>query len=323
MKIKASLLLLLVISVFHAQEIKDQDAFKKCRKESSKKNCLSDQDKDGVQFYIDECPEISGPELNNGCPWPDTDGDGIFDNEDACPTVAGPTQNNGCPWPDSDGDGILDKDDVCPTIPGDAENKGCKAIPTPKRITVEELQKIKSDFLAKNKDINYHALADFIFKKIDGKHFKNNVLYFSMYRIFEAGCGMDRTDYSAGNMVQQLIFQSFWDERNFKKFANLYPDKMILPVGRPLLYDYENMVSIETLKGVPKLETKYGTMYNAKGKFAEIPVSDKTIITDSDKIDMFVYVKENKVAISLNKKNFYFSCKNSKIIEIPESEFNN
>lgn len=126
MKIKGSAVLFFTISCFHAQEITDRNAFKKCREEFSKKTCLSDKDEDRVPFYMDLCPEISGPELNNGCPWPDTDDDGIIDKDDACPTVAGPTENNGCPWPDTDGDGILDKDDDCPTIPGDAESKGCK-----------------------------------------------------------------------------------------------------------------------------------------------------------------------------------------------------
>ena len=323
MKIKGSAVLFFTISCFHAQEITDRNAFKKCREEFSKKTCLSDKDEDRVPFYMDLCPEISGPELNSGCPWPDTDDDRIIDKDDACPTVAGPTENNGCPWQDTDGDGILDKDDDCPTIPGDAESKGCKTIPTPKRFTEEELQKIKSDFLANNKHINYHALADFIFKKIEGKDLKNKVLYLSMYRKFEAGCGMDRSDNSAGNMVQQLIFQSFWDERNFKKFANLFPDKMILPIGRPRIFDYESIENIKGLKGVPKLETKYGTVYNAKGKFAGIPNSNEKMIPDSDKMDLFVYVQDNKVAISLNKKDFYFKCKSSKIVEITESEYNN
>ncbi|MCS4304339.1 hypothetical protein M2372_003808 [Chryseobacterium sp. BIGb0232] len=323
MKIKGSAVLFFMVSCFHAQEIKDHTEFKKCKKEFSKKICLSDKDKDGVRFYMDQCPEVSGSEDNNGCPWPDTDGDGVLDKDDACPTVAGPTENNGCPWPDTDGDGILDKDDNCPTTPGAPENNGCKIIPTPKRYTEEELQKIESDFLAHNKNINYHALADFIFKKIEGKNLKSKVLYVSMYRKFEAGCGMDRTDHSAGNMVQQLIFQSFWDERNFKKFANLFPDKMILPIGRPRIFDYESIENIIGLKGVPKLETKYGMVYNAKGKFAEIPDSNEKMIPDSDKMDLFVYVEDNKVTISLNKKDFYFRCKSSKIEEITESEYNN
>jgi hypothetical protein len=53
MKIKASLLLLLSINVFYAQEITDKDLFKKCRKEFSKKVCLSDEDGDKIPLYLD------------------------------------------------------------------------------------------------------------------------------------------------------------------------------------------------------------------------------------------------------------------------------
>ncbi len=323
MKIKGSVVLFFMISCFHAQEIMDHSELKKCKKEFSKKICLSDKDKDGVPFYMDQCPEVKGSEDNNGCPWADTDNDGVIDKYDACPTVEGPAENNGCPWPDTDGDGILDKDDACPTIPGDRENKGCKAIPSSKSYTAEELQKIENDFLANNKNINYHALADYIFKKIDTKNLNKKVLYLSIYRIYQAGCGLDRTDYSDVNLVQRLIFQSFWDERNFKKFANLFPNKTILPIGRPRIYDYESSKSIGNLKGVPKLVTKYGTVYNAKGRFAEISDSNEKIISDSDGITLFLFVEDNKVAISLNEKDFYFRCKNSKIEEISGSEYNN
>ncbi len=125
MKIKVSLILFFVLSYFHAQEIIDKNAFKKCRKEFNKKICLSDEDKDGILFYQDNCPKIAGITENNGCPLPDSDKDGVPDKDDACPTAAGPQENNGCPWADTDGDGILDKDDACPTVPGVIENNGC------------------------------------------------------------------------------------------------------------------------------------------------------------------------------------------------------
>lgn len=323
MKVKVSAVLFFMVSCFHAQEIIDHNEFKKCREKFSKKICLSDKDKDGVPFYLDQCPDVSGSEDNNGCPWPDTDSDGIIDKDDACPVVEGPSENNGCPWPDSDGDGILDKDDRCPTVPGTAENNGCKPLAPSKSFTEEELKEIEHDFLANNKNINYHALADFVFRKIDGKSLKNKVLYLSAIRRFEAGCGLDRTDYSAKNLVQRLIFQSFWDQRNFKKFINLFPDKMILPIIQPDDYYFGDNKEILGFKGVPKLVTKYGTVYNAKGRFAEIPDSNEIIIPDSDKVSLFVYVKNDKAAISLNEKKFYFRCKNSKIVEITESEFNN
>lgn len=120
-----SLLLLWTGTCFHAQDIGNKVAFKKCRKEFSKKRCLSDEDRDNLLFYLDKCPAEPGPIENSGCPWPDTDKDGVLDKDDKCPEIAGPIENNGCIWPDSDGDGIPDKDDSCPTIPGVPEQDGC------------------------------------------------------------------------------------------------------------------------------------------------------------------------------------------------------
>ncbi len=119
------IIFLLVFSgaYFQAQNIKDKEAFKKCRQEFNKKICLADEDKDSIPFYLDKCPTESGSIENLGCP--DTDKDGVLDKDDACPTVAGPIENKGCPWPDTDGDGVLDKDDACPTVPGSIENQGC------------------------------------------------------------------------------------------------------------------------------------------------------------------------------------------------------
>jgi hypothetical protein len=88
-----------------------------------KKICSSDEDKDGILFYLDKCPKESGLE-NEGCLWPDTDGDGVIDKNDACPNVKGDPENNGCPWPDTDGDGVFDKDDKCPTYAAPTKS-GC------------------------------------------------------------------------------------------------------------------------------------------------------------------------------------------------------
>jgi outer membrane protein OmpA-like peptidoglycan-associated protein len=84
-----------------------------------------DQDGDGILDKNDECPEISGPVENKGCPWKDADGDSVLDKDDKCPTVAGPVENSGCPWADTDRDSVLDKDDKCPTVAGPVENSGC------------------------------------------------------------------------------------------------------------------------------------------------------------------------------------------------------
>lgn len=122
---KIVLLLVFTATYVQAQNTEDKSAFKKCRKKFNKKTCLSDEDHDGVLFYLDLCPEDVGTVENYGCPWPDTDGDGVLDKYDHCLQIEGPAENNGCPWPDTDGDGILDKDDACPIVPGIPNLNGC------------------------------------------------------------------------------------------------------------------------------------------------------------------------------------------------------
>ena len=84
-----------------------------------------DKDEDGIIDKFDDCPKVSGPVENNGCPWGDADEDGLLDNVDECPEVAGSEENKGCPWGDKDEDGIIDKLDACPEEAGPADNKGC------------------------------------------------------------------------------------------------------------------------------------------------------------------------------------------------------
>ncbi len=115
-----------------------------------------DSDGDGVADDEDDCPEIAGILLNNGCPKViDTDGDGIADKDDLCPEYAGTERLKGCPGdkdkdgvhngidkcPDSvgavdkngcavdtDGDGVADIKDKCPKVKGIVANKGCPKI---------------------------------------------------------------------------------------------------------------------------------------------------------------------------------------------------
>ncbi|MEM7157909.1 MAG: OmpA family protein [Myxococcota bacterium] len=84
-----------------------------------------DTDGDGLYDYEDECVEVPGPRVNQGCPIPDSDGDGLLDPDDKCPNTPGVPEYEGCPIPDSDGDGILDPDDKCPDTPGVPEYEGC------------------------------------------------------------------------------------------------------------------------------------------------------------------------------------------------------
>ena len=80
-----------------------------------------DSDGDGVPDHLDECPDVPGLKILNGCP--DRDGDGIPDHLDECPDVPGLAEFKGCP--DRDGDGIPDHLDECPDVPGLARFKGC------------------------------------------------------------------------------------------------------------------------------------------------------------------------------------------------------
>lgn len=332
MKIKASLILLFVLSCFQAQEIQDKDAFKKCKKEFGKKICLSDEDKDGILFYLDQCPKETGTIENKGCPWPDSDSDGAIDKDDLCPNVSGLPENKGCPWPDTDGDGILDKDDACPTVPGVSSENGCPITRTvnTKIFSAEELEKIKSDFLENNKNVNYHLLADYIFSKLERKDFKNKVLYINLIHILRQGCGRDMNDYSDKNVINVLKFKSFWDNRNFKKFVNVFPNTIIVPLPYELNKEYSEVFAQTggtNYKGIPKSKIKSYDAYNARGKFMTDQEIKKTKFYDyervlySDILNIDFEIKKNKVKFSFGRENFYTEYTDSKYIEISEPEY--
>lgn len=95
---------------------------------------IKDKDGDGIPDEKDECPELAGKALTNGCP--DRDGDGVADKDDQCPDIPGLKKYKGCPIPDSDKDGINDEEDQCPNEPGTRENHGCP------QITREQAEKI-------------------------------------------------------------------------------------------------------------------------------------------------------------------------------------
>jgi len=84
-----------------------------------------DSDGDGILDALDNCPFVSGPKENRGCPFDDVDGDGILDKDDACPTEKGVLAFNGCPAPDADKDGVPDAEDLCPNDAGTILTKGC------------------------------------------------------------------------------------------------------------------------------------------------------------------------------------------------------
>ena len=80
-----------------------------------------DSDKDGIYDQHDDCPQVPGLPLFNGCP--DSDGDGIEDSKDACPDTPGLLEFNGCA--DSDGAGVADPMDKCPAVAGLSKFDGC------------------------------------------------------------------------------------------------------------------------------------------------------------------------------------------------------
>ena len=80
-----------------------------------------DRDEDKISDKNDDCPEIPGLLLYNGCP--DIDNDGIPDIYDDCPSDSGIAEFKGCP--DTDGDGIIDKYDECIDLPGILAFQGC------------------------------------------------------------------------------------------------------------------------------------------------------------------------------------------------------
>ena len=85
----------------------------------------SDNDKDGIVNFKDDCIDIFGSIDNSGCPWPDSDKDGIPDKDDMCPNQTGEIDNKGCPLNDLDKDGVFDINDRCVNEKGTIENNGC------------------------------------------------------------------------------------------------------------------------------------------------------------------------------------------------------
>lgn len=57
MKLYYTFFFIFVFLCCSSQEITDKESLKKCKKEFSKKICLSDEDGDGILFYLDHCPK--------------------------------------------------------------------------------------------------------------------------------------------------------------------------------------------------------------------------------------------------------------------------
>lgn len=319
MKFYYTFFFLFIFLCCSSQEITDKESFKKCKKEFSKKICLSDEDGDGVLFYLDLCPKEAGSTENNGCPWQNIDGDEVLDKDDACPSVAGPQENNGCPWPDTDGDGIYDKDDACPTVPGLAEEQGCpKKVYQSHRYSKEELDEVRKRFLEKTEKIDYNKLADFIFSKINEKDFESKIITLQISSFYQmAGCGQDRTDYAPINLKVNLASEKFWNERNFKKFVNKFPSKIVFPYS-------ENADVNKRIKAFKNIYSKTNneiTFYNSKNNFKSLNSKEIDfnknfniyILFSEEDESIFVRINENSY---LNPKYFRLKAKGNIFIEL-------
>lgn len=240
--------LLFSFSIFQSQEIVDKQVFKKCKKDYSKKICGSDEDKDGILFYLDKCPKENGPVENDGCPWPDTDGDGVIDKNDACPNVKGVPENNGCPWPDTDGDGVFDKDDKCPTYAAPTKS-GC---PEPDcEAYLKKEKKILEEFKAKNnaEKERFAALRNVIFNKIPKKFLTGNNIIVSIHvdTFINDNISNCASMSSLGHSKKLFLDQLFWSEDTFKYIGNKLKKNIFptigfgkYPIVRVLLDDYES-----------------------------------------------------------------------------------
>ncbi|MPS66015.1 MAG: hypothetical protein DI622_05780 [Chryseobacterium sp.] len=268
---KFPLFLLFLFLNLHSQQIIHKEEFKKCRKEFSKKICLSDNDKDSILFYLDKCPKENGPLENSGCPFPDTDVDGIIDKDDACPREKGEIYNNGCPWPDTDGDGILDKDDACPTLPGVAEENGC-----PKRGDCKEyFEKENRELIAfKEKNLNekqkFISLRKIIFNNVSKVFLASKNIYVSIYvdtfvnDNYTVQCSSRSTLYHDKKL---FLDQLFWSEDTFKYIAKNYNKNIFPTIGMH--------ASKIINKNLIREFNKYG-YYSFMLDFPEVEAGDKT-----------------------------------------------
>ena len=108
----------LISSVITAEFVKEQD-------DPSGQTTPDDDDGDGVENDLDQCPRTqSGAEVDeDGCSEAqiiantDSDGDGVADSIDLCPDTEADVAVNRTGCPDQDGDGVRDAEDDCPDTP--------------------------------------------------------------------------------------------------------------------------------------------------------------------------------------------------------------
>lgn len=317
MKTYISVLIFFSFMCFQAQEIIDKEDFKKCRKEFSKKICLSDEDKDSVLFYLDECPKIFGVAENHGCPWPDADGDGVFDKDDACPEVPGPSENRGCPWEDYDGDGILDKDDACPTVAGIHEKQGCPDKDCKKLQIQDSLDFIKFKKINKEINIKYLALGKLISENLKDKknvefifiHFPQSDYCYYVKNSNNQPCNSNLSSNINLFLTFKIFTKSFFEELSKKSERPIMTSKFVLEdfkmMQNEIQMDLETYRYYKSNYDAESLKLRIGGRRKIKGKgFVEIEV-------------MFVNQNPYNVIVDLrkNKLNFQYIKNQWKLID--------
>lgn len=251
MKIYSVIWFVLFSVLINAQEITDKEAFNRCLKGFSRKTCLSDEDKDGILFYLDKCPKEAGPVENSGCLLPDQDKDGVLDQDDECPANPGPAENNGCPWMDTDKDGVQDKDDACPDVFGAADNLGC---PRPKKDCKKVYEREKTQYkedLKQVEKMDFNLLFTIILEDEDFKTFFIPKRKFIFLRKIITGpsaeCGNDPY-YDCPHFEKIIgadVFNKLWSPENFNRFRKKTGSSTIIPVptlqrGDGIFFGLEN-----------------------------------------------------------------------------------
>lgn len=222
---------------------------------------------------------------------------------------------------DTDKDGILDKNDACPTLAGVIFTNGCPEFYT-HRYTNEELEKIEKDFINNNKNVDYHLLADFILKKIDRKDIKGKIIYLSVMDVSFPGCGKDRHDYAADNLIDKLVYKHFWDNRNLKKFINFFPEKILIPIPNDLAN--EDSEFKENYEGLPKTEILGKIALKSKEKVVKLlPTSiesEEDFKKNSGQLIIRLKIEKNIVRVDIEPEldRYFLEFKKSKYSEIAQ-----
>uniref|UniRef100_UPI003593E73D hypothetical protein n=1 Tax=Chryseobacterium ginsenosidimutans TaxID=687846 RepID=UPI003593E73D len=312
MKTLYSFILFFALLFCSSQEITNKKAFAKCRKEFSKKTCLSDEDNDSVIFYLDECPKVFGIAANNGCPLADTDDDGVIDKDDACVDIIGPSENNGCPWPDTDGDSILDKDDACPTVAGIPEKQGCPEKDCEKLQIQDSLDFIKFKTINKEINIKYLSLGKLIIENLKNKknvefiyiHFPQSAYCYYVPNSYKQPCSSNLSSNINLFLTFNIFTKSFFEEISKKSERPIMTSKFVLE-------DFETMQN--EIQMDLKTYDYYKSNYDANSLALRIKGKRKN--RGNGRIEMeILFVEQNpfNVIVDLRESKLNFQYINNK-----------